>query len=208
MSGSTCNCFGAEQKSVINFLIPSYTVYRQHMEVFILQTVTIKKSMIIKHIAFVLILAAAFGVVAVSRGMQAQTQEVKLYFVDAEMLRLIPISTTIPKTSTQKMAQYVVDELIEGRNDNPKIRRLIPKEKRCMTVKVKDTIAYVDIKKSMVEGQPEGRDLEMLTVYSIVNSLTGLDGIVNVRFTIDGKTQKDFKGYLDMRETFIPDYFI
>ena len=38
--------------------------------------------------------------------------------------------------------------------------------------------------------------------------LTGLDGIVNVRFTIDGKRQKDFKGYIDMRETFIPDYFI
>jgi len=31
---------------------------------------------------------------------------------------------------------------------------------------------------------------------------------VNVRFTIDGKRQKDFKGYIDMRETFIPDYFI
>ena len=173
-----------------------------------MQTITVKRNSIIKHIAFVLILAAAFGAVVAARGMKVQTEEVKLYFVDAEMMRLIPISTTIPKTNTQKMAQYVVDELIEGRDDNPKIRRIIPKEKRCMTVKVKDKIAYVDIKNSMVEAQPDGRDLEMLTVYSVVNSLTDLDGIVNVRFTIDGKTQKDFKGYLDMRETFIPDYFI
>ena len=48
----------------------------------------------------------------------------------------------------------------------------------------------------------------MLMVYSIVNSLTEIDGIVNVRFTIDGRVQKDFVGYLDMRETFIPDYFV
>ena len=173
-----------------------------------MQTVTIKRNMIIRHIAFAVILAAALVIVMIAHGAKPQTQEVKLYFVDAEMMRLIPVSTTIPKTNTRKMAQYVVDELIEGRDDNPKIRRIIPKEKRCMSVKVKDKIAYVDIKRSMVEGQPDGRDLEILTVYSIVNSLTGLDDIVNVRFTIDGKIQKDFKGYLDMRETFIPDYFI
>jgi hypothetical protein len=77
-----------------------------------------------------------------------------------------------------------------------------------MTVKVKDKIAYVDIKKDVVNEHPDGRDLEMLTVYSIVNSLTGIDGIVNVRFTIDGKIEKKFKGYLDMRETFIPDYLV
>ena len=75
-------------------------------------------------------------------------------------------------------------------------------------MKVLDRIAYVDIKQELVDKHPDGRDLELLTVYSIVNSLTGLDGVVNVRFTIDGKRQKDFKGYIDMRETFIPDYFI
>ena len=48
------------------------------------------------------------------------------------------------------------------------------------------------LKQELVDKHPDGRDLELLTVYSIVNSLTGLDGIVNVRFTIDGKRQKDF----------------
>ena len=70
-----------------------------------------------------------------------------------------------------------------------------------------DRIAYVDIKQELADKHPEGRDLELLTVYSIVNSLTGLDGIVNVRFTIDGKRQKDFKGYIDMRETFYSGLF-
>lgn len=173
-----------------------------------MQTVTIKKRLIIRHVAFLLILLIGFGVVAVSGSIKAQTTEVKLYFVDSQMLRLMPVKMAIPQTTPEKMAQRMLSEIIEGRDENPKIRRLVPKEKKCMTVKVKDKIAYVDIKQSAVDAQPDGRDLELLTVYSIVNSLTGIDGIVNVRFTVNGQVQKDFKGYIDMRETFIPDYFI
>ena len=51
------------------------------------------------------------------------------YYVDAQMLRLIPVKTQIPQMSTQKMAQRVVDELVEGYDDNPKIRRIIPNVK-------------------------------------------------------------------------------
>ncbi len=173
-----------------------------------MQIVTLKKSSIIRNITFVLILAVGFGIIAVSGNTHAPVEEMKLYFVDAQMMRLMPVKITITKSSPQRMAQKVIDELIEGRDENPKIRRIIPKEKHGMSVKVKDGIAYVNIKKSIVDKHPDGRDLEMLTVYSIVNSLTGIDGIVNVRFTIEGKIQKKFKGYIDMRETFIPDYFV
>lgn len=173
-----------------------------------MQIVTLKKSSIIRNITFILILAVGFTIVAVSGNSHPPVEEMKLYFVDAEMMRLMPVRVTITKSSPQRMASKVLDELIEGRDENPKIRRIIPKEKHGMSVKVKDQIAYVDIKKEIVDKHPEGRDLEMLTVYSIVNSLTGIDGIVNVRFTIQGKIQKNFKGYLDMRETFIPDYFV
>lgn len=178
------------------------------MEVFILQTVTITKNSIIRYTVFLLIITAGFVCAAISRSAKAETVQVNLYFIDAQMMRLIPIKTDIPRASTEKMAQRVISELIAGHDDNPKIRRLIPNQKRCMSVKVKDKIAYVDISPDMVSSHPDGRDLELLTVYSIVNSLTSIDGVVNVRFTIDGKPQKDFKGHIDMRETFIPDYFI
>ena len=144
-----------------------------------MQIVTLKKNTLIRHFIFLLILAIGFGTVVISQNTHTETAEVKLYYVDAQMLRLIPVKTQIP-----------------------------PNVKHGIKVKVLDRIAYVDIKQELADKHPEGRDLELLTVYSIVNSLTGLDGIVNVRFTIDGKRQKDFKGYIDMRETFIPDYFI
>lgn len=168
--------------------------------------ITLKKGL--RYTAFLLIIAVGFGFAALTRGTSVETEEVKLYFVDAQMLRLVPVKVSIPKMPPQKQAKRVLDELIEGRDDNPKIRRLIPKDKGCMSVKVKNRIAYVDINDEMLEAVPDGRDLEELTVYSIVNTLTGLDGIVNVRFTINGEAQREFKGYIDMRETFIPDYFV
>ncbi|MCC8169462.1 MAG: GerMN domain-containing protein, partial [Oscillospiraceae bacterium] len=133
---------------------------------------------------------------------------VKIYFVDSEMLRLLPIETYIPNSSAQHQAKTVLNELIRGRDDNPKIKRVIPDIEGCMTVKVKDGAAYIDISKEMAEAVPESRDLELLTIYSIVNSITSVEGISTVRFTIDKQVTKDFSGFLDMRETFIPDYFI
>lgn len=173
-----------------------------------MQIITIRKDTIIKHIIFAMLIAAAISTFFVPRSASPEPVQIKIYFVDADMMRLMPVKTSIPGTSTERMAQYVLDTLIEGHDENPKIRRLIPNEKGCMTVKVKEKIAYVDIKNSMVESHPEGRDLEILTIYSIVNSLTELDGIVNVRFTIDGQIQKKFMGHVDMRETFIPDYYV
>lgn len=173
-----------------------------------MQTVTVKKDFIIKHILFFLILALGFGAVGMARGIKSETIETRIYYVDAEMMRLVPVRTTLPKMSAKRTAQYVIDKMIEGYDANPKIRRIIPKDKHCLSVSVRDSIAYVDIRGELLENHPEGRDMEMLTVYSLVNSLTEIDGIVNVRFTIDGKISKDFMGYLDMRETFIPDYFV
>lgn len=156
----------------------------------------------------VVLLTVCASVFLITRAASLQTEEINIYFVDAETMRLTPVKTTIPHADTERTARYVLDALIEGHDDNPKILRLVPRDESCMTVKVKDKIAYVDLKSSILKTHPDGRDFEILTVYSIVNSLTNVDGIVNVRFTVDGERKKNFMGYVDMRETFIPDYCV
>ncbi|HIU48835.1 MAG TPA: GerMN domain-containing protein [Candidatus Avimonoglobus intestinipullorum] len=134
---------------------------------------------------------------------------VELYFVDSQMLRLMKTEYNVGRVSRQKAAEKVLEELIKGRDENEKILRLIPNVKKCMTVKVEHNIAYVDLKKSFVEQYTsDERQHEILLVYSIVNSLTSVEGISNVRFTIEGKEESKLKGFIDMRETFIPDYLI
>ncbi len=163
-----------------------------------------------KRIIFIFVLLAAVCTFAVSSfGTSGiQMTSVKLYFTDAQILKLLPTRVQIPKFNTEEQAKYVLKLLIKGDDDNLKIKRTIPNIKGCMSVYVKDGIAYVDIKNSAVKNHAEGRDIELLTVYSVVDSLTSVEGIHNVRFTVNGKKQKDFMGYLDMRETFIPDYTV
>ena len=174
------------------------------MEVFALK----KKCGFIGHFVFFMILALTVVAVAHARGVHLTRVDAKLYMVDAEMLRLIPVKIKIPEGDTQRMAQRLLDELVEGRDENPKIRRLIPKIPGCLTAHVEDYHVTVNISGEVLKKHPEGRDLELLTIYQIVNTLTELNGIKTVRFTIDGKVQRNFMGYIDMRETFVPDYFI
>lgn len=134
---------------------------------------------------------------------EVPTEELKLYVVDAEMLHLIPVEISIKQSSADKQARSVIAALIRGHDDNPKIRRLIPDIRNCMSVSLRDSTAYVNITDKMIRNHPEGRDLERLTVYSIVNSLTSIDGIDNVRFTINGSVRKNFMGYMDMRQNFV-----
>lgn len=161
-----------------------------------------------KKYTFIGILLISMLCIVYSFGTNTSQVGVILYFTDAQVMKLIPIKTTIPKTTPNTEAKTVLNELIKGRDDNLSIYRTIPNIKRGMTVKVKGQIAYVNIKSEVIEKHINGRDIELLTVYSIVNSLASIEGINNVRFTIDGKKQKDFMGYIDMRETFIPDYMI
>ncbi len=132
----------------------------------------------------------------------------QIYYVDHSMLRLIPINLSLGKTTTKNAANLIVDKLIEGNDKNPKILRVIPSEDKCMSVKLKDKTAIVNLKKDFIKNKPENKIHGLLAVYSIVNSLTSIEGIDTVQFHIDGKKDKGFVSGLDMRETFIPDYYL
>lgn len=162
----------------------------------------------LKYILFSAILLCALVTSVYAATIKPETQTVKIYFADREMMRLLPVKTQIPKGNAEQTAKRICDEIVKGRDDNPKIRRLFPNIKRGLTVKVKDRCAYVDIDKTAREQIDKSRDIEVLTVYQIVNSLTEIDGIDTVRFTIGGKVERRFMGYLDMRETFVQDLFV
>ena len=154
-----------------------------------------------KIVFFVLILTCA-ATIAFARNEDRPMEVIRLYVADAEMMHLIPTEITIRETDTHGEARAVIAALIRGFDENPKIRRLIPKIRDCMSVRVEGNTAHVNITKAMVKNHPEGRDLEYLTVYSIVNSLTSIRGIDNVQFTVDGYIRRDFMGYMDMRGAF------
>lgn len=157
-----------------------------------------------RRLVFCLIIISAVISFAVScsRSEEGPKTEAKIFYVDAEITRLLPYYTQISDTDMQHQAEAVINELIMGRDDNDKIRRLIPKRKGCVTVRTEGNIAYVDLESAIAEELPKSRDIEKLVIYQIVNSLTDIRGLRFVRFTVDGEIRKDFMGYYDMRETY------
>ena len=77
--------------------------------------------------AFIMLCGIVAFVLACSDHADRPLAGVKLYFADSELSRLLPYDDEIPAGDTAAMAQAAVDKLTGGRDDNSKIRRLLPK---------------------------------------------------------------------------------
>lgn len=135
------------------------------------------------------------------------TEECRIYFVDRQLHRLIPLPLS-PLKTPEKTAKEIVSALIAGKDSNPEILRLIPDIKDSVTVELSANIAQVNLLGELIEHINKNAETERLVIYQIVNSLTSIDGIDYVQFTIDNQVKKDFLGFLDMREIFTADYDI
>lgn len=163
---------------------------------------------IIRYIVFALILISAPVLAIRSASTKTEKVECSVYFVDTELMRLLPHKVSLrAQTSIEERAGLILDEIIKGRDDNKKVRRLIPDIKGGLKVKMDEDTAIVDISSRLINENIKNRDAERLFIYQIVNSLTELDGIYRVRFTVDGRVSKKFMGYLDMREIFTRDEY-
>lgn len=133
--------------------------------------------------------------------------ECRIYFVDRQLHRLIPLPFS-PLKSTEKTANEIITSIINGRDSNPEILRLFPKIENSITVRVSANTAYVNLSGELSSHINKNAETERLFVYQIVNSLTSIEGIDYVQFTIDNEVRKSFIGFLDMREIFTADYYM
>ncbi len=124
---------------------------------------------------------------------------IRLYFANEDNTKLKMeiryIESAEAKKSTSHLASIIINELIKGPSDESSFKRTIPAEAKLRTpVSISKNVATVDMSKEFKTKHPGGKDAEKMTIYSIVNSLTELKEIENVKFTIAGKEQKDYMG--------------
>ena len=142
------------------------------------------------------------------RKTDAYASKITLYFVDRQMLRLIPWESYITSSNPDMQARLVLEKLITGKDYNDSIRRILPDNPKSLTVRVKDKDAVVNINTEYFSHIERSRIHEQLIVYQLVNSLCTVEGVLRVKFTIDGEESRNFFGFMDMREAFVPDYMI
>jgi len=161
-----------------------------------------------KKIFSILLICLLAGFFIFAKG-QASTKadECRIYFVDRQLHRLIPLPFS-PSRTPEKTAKEMVSSLIAGKDSNPEILRLFPSIQNSIKVQVSGNTAYVNLLGELTSHINKNAETEKLFIYQIVNSLTSIDGIDYVRFTIDSEVKKQFLGFLDMREIFTADYYM
>ncbi|MDY6823503.1 MAG: GerMN domain-containing protein [Thermodesulfobacteriota bacterium] len=104
------------------------------------------------------------------------------------------------------LARNIAEALVEGpRSGN--LVRTIPEGTVCQGLYIRDNgIAYVDFSPAIKGNHPGGSRTELLTIYSIVNSLVlNVDAIEKVKILIAGQDADVLAGHIDLRFPFDAD---
>lgn len=120
----------------------------------------------------------------------SENRNIKLYFATeegtlAEEWRNIKITDTVP------VEQYVVNELVKGPT-NTSLKPVLSTDTKLISVEVTDGTAYINMTQGFIDKHKGTPEKETLSVYSIVNSVTAIDGVNNVQFLIEGKKEQGF----------------
>jgi spore germination protein GerM len=128
-------------------------------------------------------------------------REILLYFSDSEGEYLIGEKRKILKKSDMKEeARETIHELILG--PKGKLIPTLPPRTKLLTLQINDAgLAKVNFNPALSKDHPGGSSAEMMTVYSIVNSLTlNFPKIKRVQILIEGKPIETIAGHLSLRQ--------
>jgi spore germination protein GerM len=131
---------------------------------------------------------------------------VHLYFADAEQryLKSEERNITVSSDRVVDKARAMIHALILGPDSS--LVRTIPEQTSLLALHVsKEGIAYVDFDRHIVEGHPKGTSSEVLTIFSIVNTLAlNLPGIEAVCILVEGQEKRTLAGHVEIRFPFEP----
>ncbi len=135
------------------------------------------------------------------RGILVEKREVLLYFSDSEGGYLIGEKREIlKKNEIKEEAKETINELIKG--PKGKLIPTLPPRTRLLNLQINDAgLAKVNFNPALSKDHPGGSSAEMMTVYSIVNSLAlNFPQIKRVQILIDGKPIDTIAGHLSLRQ--------
>lgn len=120
---------------------------------------------------------------------------VVLYFAD-EQGNLVAEKRDIPKVDG--IARMTINELTKGPGEDSALLPTIPPGAQLKDINITDGLCTVDFNGALKENHPGGSSGELLTVYSIVNTLTQFPTIERVQILVDGQTINTLAGHLDL----------
>lgn len=132
---------------------------------------------------------------------QLSQEQVALFFINSTESRMFlqPVLTTIEAGADKYQA--VLDALLQGPPADSGLIPVFPEGAQVRSVTLQDGLATVDLNNQAARINV-GSEGELLTIASIVNTLTKLPEVYQVRILIDGQEAESLAGHVDLTETF------
>lgn len=130
---------------------------------------------------------------------------VTLYFSEEEGEYLVGEKREIPKKeSVEEEAKEAIIELIRG--PRGELIPTLPSQTELLGLQLDQRgLARVNFNRALTKNHPGGSSAEMMTVYSVVNSLTSnFPNIKRVQFLVEGKQVETIAGHLSLRQSVPP----
>ena len=142
---------------------------------------------------------------AVVKEQKKEEKNIILYFSDENEEYLIGERNKITKKDRlEEEAKELVAELIQG--PKGKLIPTLPPQTRLLSLHVdEEGLAKVSFSKAFTADHPGGSSAEIMTVYSIVNSLTtNFPQIKRVQILVEGKEIESIAGHLSLKRPIPP----
>jgi spore germination protein GerM len=152
-------------------------------------------------VLFILGFAFYRGVLAPSQ-LRTGRAEARLYFANLEATKVVAEIRSLPYPRLTPMD--LVDELIKG-PANKDLLATIPVGTRLLGIALEGGVAHVNFSSEIRESHAGGTAAELMTIYSVVATLTELEGIGAVQFQIQGEVVDSIWGHMDTSSPIEPD---
>lgn len=110
---------------------------------------------------------------------------ITLYFSDQQAEALIAEQRNVQVGSGEKLEQIIFEELKKG-SETGGLVAVIPRGTELLSVETENAICYLNLSREFVDYSL-GSAGEVMTLFSIVNSLTELPNVDKVQFLIEGR---------------------
>lgn len=132
------------------------------------------------------------------------TEDVSFYFPDEAVMYLCPEVMRV-NTRESEFLEAIIQTLIAG-PISEELNPSISGDVKVISATVTDGLCTVDLSSEFTEFNTGGTTKESMAVYSIVNTLCGIDGIEKVKINIDGEENPSFGGHFSLDEPLGPDW--
>ncbi len=110
-----------------------------------------------------------------------------LYFADSDSRYLIAETRDATLSENETAMAYVLRKLLEG-PESSQLQPVIPEGTELLGVTLEDGVCTVNFSNTFYTGRTNETYPAYMTIYSVVNTLTGLEGIDSVQFLRNGET--------------------